>query len=81
MKVCLYIRLVADYASQGPHQVVNGTRRSTSDSIGDANSIDTGLIDCFVKAEQVDKVGPEGVLGREADFETLATRMSRDPNV
>ena len=73
---------VASYDSaEGANEVVHLTRVRATDGISDTNSVDTNLVDGLVNGEKVDKIGPEGIFGRESDFDacTKITGISTSP--
>lgn len=63
--------VAADDAPQGADEVVNLPRVGASDGVGDTDAVHADLVDGAVDAEEVDEVGPERVLGREADLDAL----------
>ena len=68
--------ITADDPSQCPDQVVHLSRVRTSHRIRNADSVDADLVDGLVDREQIDEIGPEGVLRREADLDAFALRAS-----
>lgn len=60
-----------DDTTEGTDEIVNLTRVGASDSVGDSNTVDTDLVDGAVDGEEVDEVGAEGILGREANLDSL----------
>lgn len=69
MEVALDV--TAHNTPERPDEVVHLPGVRTSDSVGDSDTVNTYLVNSTVDAEEVDEVGPEGVLGREADFDAL----------
>ena len=63
--------IAAHNATECADEIVNLTRVGATDGISDTNAVNADLVDGLVDREQVDEVGAEGVLGGEADFDTL----------
>jgi hypothetical protein len=51
--------VTADYASQGPDQVVNVPRRCASNRVCHAHAVDANAVHSLVKVKQVYKIGTE----------------------
>ena len=65
------LNITSHDATESPHEVIYLSWVGTTDGIRDTYTIDTDLVDGLVDREEVDKVGAEGVLGREANFNVL----------
>ena len=63
--------IATDNASECTHEIVYLSWIGTSYCVCDTYAIDTNLVDSLVYRKQVDKIGPEGILGRESDFDAL----------
>jgi len=60
--------ITAHDPSQRPNQIINLSRIRTPDGIGNADTVDTDLVDGAVDGEEVDELGAEGVFGGEPDL-------------
>lgn len=65
--------ICANHAAERPNDLEHLARRGDTDRIRDAHPVHAHPVNSLVQRQQVDEVGPEGVLGREADFAALAT--------
>ena len=54
--------VAADDTTESSDEVVDLSGRSTTDCVGDTDSVDTDLVDGSVEREKVDQVGSERVL-------------------
>jgi hypothetical protein len=72
--------VAADNTTESTDKVVDLAGRSATDSVSDTNTVNTLLVNSLVKAEKVDKVTSERVLGRESDLLALALDVSDDLN-
>lgn len=60
------------HPAKGADKLVDLTGRGTADGIGNTYAIDTGSIGGLVQSHDVVEIRPKGVLGRKADFSSLA---------
>jgi hypothetical protein len=67
----VYFNVAGDHTAEGAYKLVNLARVRATDGVGDANAVDANLIDGLVDGEEVDEIGAEGILGREADLDAL----------
>ena len=58
-------------ASKCSDEIVNLPWICAADGVGDSDSVDTNLVNCFVDGEQVDQIRSERVFGREANFDAF----------
>jgi hypothetical protein len=63
--------VAADNTTESTDKVVDLAGRSATDSVSDTNTVNTLLVNSLVKAEKVDKVTSERVLGGESDLLAL----------
>ena len=70
-RVVVEVRLdvAADDAAQRAHQLVDLARAGAADRVGDADAVHADLVDGRVDGQQVDQVGAERVLAREAHLD------------
>jgi hypothetical protein len=67
-----------DDAAERADELVDLARVRAADRVGNADPVDADLVDGPVEVEQVDKVGPERVLGRETDLDALGLDVLDD---
>ena len=65
------LNVTTNYASECSDEFINLSGVRTTDRIGDSDTIHANLVDGLVDGEEVDEIGAEGILGGEADFDTL----------
>lgn len=66
----------ANHAPEGPNDLEHLPGRRYTDRIGNTHSVYAHPVNRLVERKKVDEIGPEGILGREADLTTLATLRS-----
>jgi hypothetical protein len=69
--VQVYFDIASNNTAKGANKLVNLARICATDGIGDADTVDPDLIYRLVDRKEVHKIGPEGVLRREADLDAL----------
>lgn len=63
--------IARDDAAERANKLVNLAGVGAADGVGDTDPVDANLVDGPVEVEEVDEVGPERVLGRETNLDTL----------
>jgi hypothetical protein len=66
------LNVTRDDTTESADEVVDLARRSTTNGIGDTNTVDTNLVDSAVDGQQIDQVRAERVLRRETNLLALA---------
>lgn len=76
----MYFDIARNDATEGTNEIVDLAGGCAADGVGDTNTVDADPVDCAVELEEIDKVGPEAVFGREADFDASALDVVNDLN-
>lgn len=58
-------------ATKSPYEVVYLTGGGTANRVGNANTVNTGLVNRLVEIQKINEVTSEGILGTEPDLEAL----------
>ena len=70
------LNIRANHTTECPNHLEHLPGRRHADCIRDTHSVHAHPVNSLVERQQIDEVGPEGVLGREADFTALAVLRS-----
>lgn len=65
-------------AAEGLDKVVDLAGVGTSNSVSNADTVNTQLVNGLVQVQQIDQIGPERVFGREADLKALGLDVVDD---
>ena len=64
----VYFDIAADDTAKGANEFVNLARVCTTNSVGNADAVNPNFIYRLVDGKEIDEVGAEGILRREADL-------------
>lgn len=67
----MYFNVTTNDTAKRAYKLVHLTWVRTADGIRNTDTVNANLVDGLVDAEEIDEVGAEGILCREADFDTL----------